>query len=102
MTRFNSEKKRKKSRIVYLIISYQVLTDQFLHALLPAVIGWLSGAEQAGGGGVGMGWGVLGSLPEEVSCVQREGREGVGGGRWGVGGRGWLWLPSCCAHGMPS
>lgn len=60
-----------KTRTVYLIISYQVLTDQFLYVLLPA--------EQAAGRGGGLG---LWSLPEEVSCVQsQQGRVGGGGQR---------------------
>lgn len=46
-----------KTRTVYLIISYQVLTDQFLHTLLPAVIGWPSRGgcwKRVAGGGVGV------------------------------------------------
>lgn len=85
------EKKREndpvamaETRTVYLIMSYQVLTDQFLHTLLPAVIGWLSRVKQAGGGG------GLGSLPEEVSCVQSQHREGCD-----EAGGGWVWLLSC-------
>lgn len=67
-----------ETRTVYLIMSYQVLTDQFLHTLLPAVIGWLSRVKQAGGGG------GLGSLPEEVSCVQSQHREGCEEGGLGM------------------
>lgn len=51
-----------------------MLIDQFLHTLPPSCD---RVAEQAGGGG-GLG---LGSLPEEVSCVQSRQRErGVGAG----------------------
>lgn len=70
-------------RTVYLISSYRVLTDQFLHALHPAVTGWLSGAGQAGGGGGG--WGVGGcygrGLCQRRSAVFSHSRErGVGDG----------------------
>lgn len=79
-----------------------MLTDQFLRALLPAVIGWLSRAEQAGGGWVGDCGGELGAgvfaRGGQLCSVTSERGEGVEGGGWGV----WGWLLSCCAHGMPS